>query len=177
MNVSAIYASNYKVPHVHRTAADGVHCNEKRQTDEGATGVDHYAPLKIPEEHNIYGPGLNNADHDNEKMYQNYNSLYIEQPVYNFIEELSTSEGSLGKETQPMYNVLEGPYLDDLGGIRHYGTVSSEEPVYTTLERPYQEGTEGPFNVSECINEPIYNVLDEGPYPSVPREDDVTYGA
>ena len=175
MNVSAIYASNYKVPHVHRTAADGIHCNEKKQTDQGATEVDHYAPLKIPEEHNIYGIG-NNAD-CNENMYQNYNSMYIEQPVYNFIEELPTSAGSLGEDTQPMYNVLEGPYLDVFSGTDHNGTVSSEEPVYTTLERPYQEGTEGPFNASGCINEPIYNVLDEGPYPGVSREDDVTYGA
>ena len=172
MNISAIYALPYKVPHVHRTPADDIDCNKKKQTEEGATEVDvHYAPLKIPQEHNIYRPG-NNADHDNENVYQNYNSICAEPPVYNFIEELSTLEGSLDEEAQPMYDVLEGPCFDEFD---HYGTVSSEEPVYTTLERPYQKDTEGPFNNSECVDEPIYNVLEEGPYPSVSGED-VTYG-
>jgi len=133
--------------------------------------------LNIPKEQNIYGLG-NSQELDNEEMYQNYNSMCIEQPLYNFLEELSTAEGATGNlsnETEPVYNVLEEPCGDLFGRSDHYGTISSEGPIYNTLERPYPDGAEGPYDL-EGINEPIYNVLEEEPYPSVSAEDDVYYG-
>ena len=180
MNLPAIYASHYKVPE--QLPPDETLDNKEKQSNEADTNEGHfYAPLNIPQGHNIYGLG-NAHELDSEKIYQNYGSICIEQPVYNLLEELSTAEGSegplrsLSDRTEPVYNVLEGPYIDGFEDPDHYGTIFSEEPVYSSLERPYKGSAEESNYGPQYINEPIYNILEDGPYLSISAEDEVYYG-
>ena len=162
-----MYAPHYRVPD--RPAADGTISNIKKQPDHAGSEEHHfYSTLNIPEGRNIYGLG-NNQYTDNDKFYQNYGSICIEQPLYNLIEEISTEQGLEGPTNdgaEQVYSVLEEPYFDDSESSSHYGTISSEEPVYSTLERPSQEDP-------KCVNESIYNVLDEVPNPSISTENEV----
>ena len=173
--VSAIYAAHYKVPY--QVPMDDIYDKKEEKSDEVDTKVDNYACLNIPEGSNIYG--LRNDLNLDDKLYQNYHFISIEQPVYNILEELSRLEGSggsLNSKTEPVYNVLDEPYADHFEDAHYYGTISSkEEPVYTALERPCQKSAEDPLNESEHVNEPIYNVLEEGDYLSLSGEDNVCY--
>lgn len=172
--VSAIYAVHYEVPY--QVPMDDIHDKKEKKSDEVDTEVDHYACLNIPEGSNIYG--LRNDLNRDDKIYQNYHSISFEQPVYNVLEEVSRLEGSdesLNSKTEPVYNVLEESHADHFEDTHYYGTISKEEPVYTALERPYQKGAEDLFNESERVNEPIYNVLEEGDYLSLSGEDNGCY--
>ncbi|XP_078342623.1 uncharacterized protein LOC144628398 [Oculina patagonica] len=164
-----IYASHYQVPN---------RSSETHFTDSDPNTDHVYAPLNISEGQNIYGHVntqepvyrvLESPSYDNDVKSKIYgHSISIEQPVY-YTEELSV-EGAEGpaqdgaNDDQPVYNVLEEPYHEGQEGSDHYGAISSEEPVYNTLDESYAER---PDNDSEFTNEPIYNVLEEGPYPEV----------
>ena len=147
-----------------------------------------YAPLSISEGQNIYGHintqepvyrVLENPPYDNEvKSQANGDPISIEQPVYNLMEELSL-EGTEGRthdgahDNQPLYNVLDGPCLEGSEVPEHCGAMPSEEPFYNTLEESCEER---PDNEPGFINEPIYNVLEEEPYPNVSTESE-DYGS
>lgn len=170
-----MYASNYQVPH---------RSSETHYT-ESNPNTDHvYAPLNISEGQNVYGHVntqepiyrvLENPTYDNDITCLNYGRLIsVEQPMYNLVEELSVkgAEGPARNgacDDQPVYNVLEEPFTGGSEGPDHYGAISLDEPAYDMLERPYLER---PDNNPEFFNEPIYNVLEEDPYPEVPTESD-----
>ena len=147
-----------------------------------------YAPLNISEGQNIYGyvntqepvyRVLEIPAYDNEVKSQAIgHPISIEQPVYNLVEELSVKgvEGPAYDGThdnQPLYNVLDGLCLEGSEGPEHYGAKPSEEPFYNTLE---ESCVLRPDNDPGFINEPIYNVLEEEPYPEVSAESD-DYGS
>ena len=88
--------------------------------------------------------------------------------MYNILEELSTAGGPeepVYYSTEPFYNVLEGPYLENTERTSDYGAISSGT-------QPTEEGTEE--SVSQGT-EPVYNVL-EGPY-AIEEEGFGDYGA
>ena len=161
-----MYGSNYQVPHrgseTHYTGSD--------------PNADHlYAPLNFSEGQNIYGHVgtqepiyrvLEDPTYDNGITSLNYGrSISVEQLL---AEELKEAKGPVqdgAYDNQPVYNVLEEPYLEGSKGPAHYGTMSPEEPLYNTLEKPY---VQRPDNDPEFVNEPIYNVIEEDPYPEVP---------
>ena len=130
-----------------------------------------YAPLSIPDGHNIYGHNVNEPVYNvleqptfHPKATLQNGSTSFEQPVYNVLEELSTTEepqGIINYGTEPVYNVLEEPNSEGTGNPGHYGAVSSEGPIYNTLEEPC---TDQPYGIS--TNEPVYNVLEEATYSS-----------
>ena len=61
-----------------------------------------------------------------------------------------------------MYNVPEEPDQERSENPNHFGCIFLEQPVYNTLESPFGTGED-----PECINEPIYNVLEEVSPPNV----------
>ncbi len=148
--------------------------SESHFTDNDPNTDHVYAPLNISEGQNIYGHVntqepvyrvLESPTNDNDVKSKIYgHSISIEQPMY-YMEELSVerAEGPAqdgANDNQPVYNVLEEPYPEGSEGPGDYGAISPEEPFYSTLEESYAERPD-----SEFINEPIYNVLEEGPYP------------
>ena len=131
-----------------------------------------YAPLDVPEGHNIYGPRntqepvynvLEQPTTDRETHLQNHGPTSLEQPVYNLMEKLSTADepkGPVNHGTDPVYKVLEDPNLANTEGPGNYGSNFPEGPIYNTLEEPYLDGPYKANYNSEYINEPIYNVLE-----------------
>ena len=104
---------------------------------------------------------------DNGTLLQKHDGyVSFEQPVYNIMEELSTTEATEGREhyaAEPEYNVLEDPNLADTRGSGHYGTISSEGPIYKSLEGPYCHDlyyNKLTYNV-ECTSEQSYNTVEE----------------
>ena len=104
-------------------------------------------------------------------------SVSFEQPVYNIMEELSTTEATEGPAhyaVEPEYNVLEDPNLADTRGSGHYGAISPEGPIYKSLEgRPYCHDSyynKLNYNV-ECTSEPSYNAVEEGTCSNISEAD------
>ncbi|CAH3180630.1 unnamed protein product, partial [Porites lobata] len=150
----ALYASTYDIPNpLYR---DETLSRGENQTQPGID--DHfYAPLNFQQGCNIYGLGSNQDTNDS--IYQNYGAFSIEQPIYSLLEELTTVQ-PMKKPTQessePVYNVPDEPDQELSGNPNHFDSIFPEQPVYNTLESPFGSGED-----PECINEPIYNVLEE----------------
>ena len=97
-----------------------------------------YASLDVPEGHNIYG------------------HLNAQGPVYNGVQE--PFPGDEEEEEYYGYEDLSGT----IPGRAESVGPNRVEPVYNTLEEPYQDGSPR----SECCNtssvdEPFYNTLEE----------------
>ena len=69
---------------------------------------------------------------------------------------------------EPVYNVLEEPDQEPLENPNYFGSILSEQPVYNTLQSPFGSGED-----PECINEAIYNTLEETSPPNFEAEDEV----
>ena len=85
-------------------------------------------------------------------------TMVSKEPVY-YILEGPVSDN----ESEPVYNVLEAPDLEGAEEPNHYSAMSQEGPNYQTLEQSNPNNTDE-ANDLEIANEPIYNVLEEGPY-------------
>ena len=66
------------------------------------------------------------------------------------------------ESTEPMYNVPDERDQELSENSNHFDSIFSEQPFYNTLESPFGSGED-----PECINEPIYNVLEEVSLPNV----------
>ena len=66
------------------------------------------------------------------------------------------------ESSESVYNVPDEPDQELLGNPNHFDSIFPEQPVYNTLESPFGSGED-----PECINEPIYNVLEEVSLPYV----------
>ena len=96
-------------------------------------------------------------------------------------------------DTQPVYNVLEEPYLKASQGLGHCGATSAEGPVdntleepvndkgnntqlvYNVLEGPYLESAEEPSHYGALpIKGPVYNTL-EGPANNIENDTQTMY--
>ena len=163
--LTAVYASPYKVHQ--RPSADDTNHKKEKQAGEGDAKENHYVPLNIPMDQNIYGSGntqdplynvLDNPVSNDEIIYQNYGSN-MEKPASNSVE--------------PVYNSLEESHHEGPKEPDHDGCSSPKGPIYgNTSERCYQKGAEGSDYEPECINEPIYSVIDENLFASVLADDD-----
>ena len=69
-----------------------------------------------------------------------------------------------------MYNVLEEPDQEPSENPNYFGSILSEQPVYNTLQSPFGSGED-----PECINEAIYNTLEETSPPNFEAEDEVQF--
>ena len=157
------YASTYCVP-------------QYPAANDGPDSGQFYAPLNIQGGHNIYESKntkepfyhvLEKPTADNGTPSQKHDgSVSFEQPVYNIMEELLTTEATEGPvhyAVEPEYNVLEDPHLADTRGSGHYGTISSEGPIYKSLEGPYSHDpyyNKLTYNM-ECTSEPSYYPVEE----------------
>ena len=111
--------------------------DETLSKDENQTyqpGIDDhfYAPLNFQSGCNISGPGCNQDTNDS--IYQNYGSVCIEQPIYSLLEELTTGQtmkNPAQDSFEPVYNVLEEPDQEPSENPNYFGSILSEQPVYT----------------------------------------------
>ena len=119
-----VYASPYGVP---------------RSPDAKQDSDYPYIPENIQElGHNIHGSEntqepyyhvLEEPTSDNERPLQNDGSISSEQPVYNLKRKLATEEvpnAPANHGTEPVYDVLEDPSIDDAEVPGHFGATSSE---------------------------------------------------
>ena len=148
--------------------------DETLNKDENQTyqpGIDDhfYTPLNVLQGCNIYGLDCNQDANDS--IYQNYCSVCIEQTIYSLLEELTTGQpmkNPAQDSFEPVYNVLEEPDQEPSKNPKYFGSILSEQPVYNTLQSPFGQGED-----PECINEAIYNALEETSPPNFKAEDEV----
>ena len=69
---------------------------------------------------------------------------------------------------EPVYNVLEEPDQEPSENPNYFGSILSQQPVYSTLKSPFGSGED-----LECINEALYNALEETSPPNFKAEDEV----
>ena len=163
--LTAFYASPYKIHEP--TSADDTHHKKEKQADEGDTKENHYVPLNIPLDQNIYGSEnnqeqfysvLENPVSDDEIIYHNYGS-FMEKTVSNSAE--------------PVYNSLEKSHHEGRKEPNHDGCTSHEGPINSnTSERCHVKGVDGSDYQPEYINEPIYSAIDEDLFASALTDDD-----
>ena len=87
-----------------------------------------YASLKTPDDPNTYGetppePVYNDLEDSrpySKTPFEN-GPVCIEQPVYNVLEEITTTPGNVSYRKEQVYNVLEGPDQSDAEGFSNYG--------------------------------------------------------
>ena len=138
-----------------------------------------YASLNIPVGRNTCNHGdtldsavYRNPDYDEELRSKIKSPIRLKQPVYDQMEELSL-KGAMGpsqdgdNNTQPEGSTL-APYLQGSKRPSQYGTMSSADAVFNTLEKSHPDETKG----AEYTNAPLYHVLEEVPHPSVHAGDE-----
>ena len=130
-------------------------------------------PIYNVVEEDPYLEGSNGSDHDG--------VISEEGTSFGITLERSYQDGAEGPNNdlefmnEPIYNVVEeDPYLEGSNGSDCLGVISEEEPIGgNTLEGSYLDGDEEPYNDHEFINEPIYiNVIKQEPCEIVSTEDD-----
>ncbi|KAJ7351712.1 hypothetical protein OS493_035972 [Desmophyllum pertusum] len=150
----AIYASMYQVPVTDRRPS----FNEMSNPLEEDPNTGHvYA--HVPLEHSMYG--TKNATQkpivpegpvpDNATKFQDYGPISIEQLVYHLVEDILEGRhekplNDVPNETEPVYHVLEEPYRETSKEPHQYDDVTTDGPVYSTLEELYIDSS----NAIDC---------------------------
>ncbi|KAL9959629.1 hypothetical protein ACROYT_G032967 [Oculina patagonica] len=182
----AVYASMYQLPTVDRRTSFNEMSNPLGQDD---------AINEIPQGHSTFGVKKTSALPpvpkkmaqlpDNATRFQNYDTISIEQLVYNIVEEILSggyerpvNVNNAPKETEPEYNVLEEPYRETSEEPHQHDLpaddLTPDGPEYNVLEEPYRETSEEPHQHDLPADDltpdgPEYNVLEE-PYRQTSEE-------
>ena len=152
------------------------------------TGHVHDPLNNIPQRHSMYGarrttelPAVPNEMvrfPRNATRFQNYGHISIEQLVYNIVEEILTggyerpaNENNVApKETDPVYNVLEGPYCETSEKRHQYDDVPKDDVtnsdvttvVVTISDVTTDVVTNNDVTIDDATpDEPVYSILED----------------
>ena len=131
-NIPAIYASTYSTP-LRTAAKDSLNL--------------YHVEASLDVQSRMYSPGntqepfyyiLEKPTTDSDIASENCGPSSEKKPAFDMLEDYCSGEGikeSTNSDTEPVYNVLEDPNLDEA----QYGPMRSEEPIYHTLEGPLSD--------------------------------------